>query len=298
MLVCVFLNMHCNRVCVNVFAIHGLTRVSAGKERRSVDYVDKLPDPDNPLPVEWYSWLHNVRKDVPTPQLSASLAREREERRRNAQQWDDEQNRKEMQAQLSMEQEEREHQAALNPHANTMFDQAMALSEAVSNTFNSGNNENLSVKIVQQSSHSYDTVTASSHRKPPLSQDKHQLQQPKVTVDQTTYKAPNLSDTSSNKHRDILKAYASTRTSPFLGVKPQIRADSHQKATEHQESSAETQESQSSESLSAEDLDALQELIQQQQRAPPSVQQMDPIDSYEKHMEKKRKRLLEEQQKQ
>lgn len=57
------------------------TFMEDGKERREVESANsKDIYPDN-LPVEWLSWLHQVRIDPPSEELSEMLDKERERRK-------------------------------------------------------------------------------------------------------------------------------------------------------------------------------------------------------------------------
>lgn len=79
---------------------------SAGHERRSVECPDisilgtDIPDMRN-IPVEWSSWLSFMRRDAPTPQLSAYLEEDRKIRAENAKSWQEEMERAALQAQMA-----------------------------------------------------------------------------------------------------------------------------------------------------------------------------------------------------
>lgn len=77
-----------------------------GNERRSVECPDMsilgtdIPDMRN-IPVEWSSWLSFIRRDAPTPQLSAYLEEDRKIRAENAKSWQEEMERAALQAQMA-----------------------------------------------------------------------------------------------------------------------------------------------------------------------------------------------------
>lgn len=175
---------------------------AAGQERRIVEYkTGGLPDPDEKIPVEWNSWLHHVRQEAPTAELSAKLAKERETRKQNAIKWEEEQQRRELQAQMmgnSPSQQQDTNLSMINAGASSLMNL---------NTVNSPS-------TASTSQHS---VNIQQHRR---------AEGANPLTDPSQYKAVDTTNMTSEQTRDVMKLYSQVRTSPFLGKKPQVRQNS------------------------------------------------------------------------
>eukprot|EP01080_Neovahlkampfia_damariscottae_P005063 gene5063-8663_t len=77
----------------NIYSVH----LTDGYERRLVQHpTETFPDMRN-IPVEWVSWLNKTRLEPPSEELSEALEKERERRRKNAEEWDREDERMRLQ---------------------------------------------------------------------------------------------------------------------------------------------------------------------------------------------------------
>jgi len=226
-----------------------------------------------------------VRKDAPTPDLVAKLERERETRRINTIKWEEEQRRKDLQAQF----ESGDASASEGALVSEFLHSAEASQSA---------DESVKTRLVQQSSkdgandpyYRKATHLSTSIPNPKL------VQQSKGFVDSKDYKAPNLSTLSSDQHRDVLKAYQQARTSPFQGIKPQIRSDSFVNNSNNRDNSSELDQ-RTAEKINYEmNGDGNAEPSQPQQQ--PNTQVGADLDAYNKFMQAKKKKLQEEQLKQ
>lgn len=150
----------------------------------------------------FFNYFLQVRKEAPSAELQAKLAQERETRKQNAIKWEEEFQRKELQAQMTNNQQQQEQQQQQSPIASIYLQ----------------NNTNSALSNVTSSTTTTNhTVNTSTHRR---SADTT------LAIDPSAYKAVDTSNMNTEQTRDVMKLYSQVRTSPFLGKKPQVRSNS------------------------------------------------------------------------
>jgi NADH:ubiquinone oxidoreductase subunit len=184
------------------------------------------------LPAEWHSWLHHRREVAPTAQLSAQLEKIREQTRKNAQLWEEEM------AQLNM-------RSGLN---DTSSVQRQGFEEIVQ-LMQNADSDTSETTIIQRTpsgnhpppSSSNDTLQTSDNTASDLTTDNSEVRglAPRKSVDDayhpSTHKAVDTTDMSAEELRDTLRAYSMSRTSRFLGVKPQMRSEARDALNQQQQ---------------------------------------------------------------
>lgn len=147
-----------------------------------------------------------VRKEAPSAEMQAKLAQERETRRQNAIKWEEEFQRKELQAKMLGHVQQQEQQP------------------------------NLASMMLQDNSHALvdnnQTTTTTNHG---VNTSKHRRAEGTMAVDPSSYKAVDTTNMNTEQTRDVMKLYSQVRTSPFLGKKPQVRSNSVRQQEEEQD---------------------------------------------------------------
>lgn len=156
------------------------------------------------IPVEWYSWLHGSRTNAPSEQLQHKLEKYRDTAKKNAIAYDEEQQRLELQNQVNQQQQGSQ-QRGPTSNAPPSFDYVL--------------------KRARHEDESSTTVAPSTQKKDPITPDSRLARDTtaRPSHDHTTFSGTNLTNLDAQQVRSEVKKFSGAKTSPFLGVKPQVR---------------------------------------------------------------------------
>jgi NADH:ubiquinone oxidoreductase subunit len=182
-----------------------------GREYRMAEQPDGDIVDTTTIPAEWHSWLHHTRELPPSEELQQQLAKYRKNVQKNVKEWEEEQERDEVQSHIS----DRSQSTSSSSSGPPTFDYVV---KRLNSKDDSSQPSNLNVQknnpLVPDPRLARNTSgRASTNIKDPSS-----------------FTSKNTSHMTSDEVRDEMKKFSNARTSPFLGVKPQIRTNIQENA--------------------------------------------------------------------
>jgi NADH:ubiquinone oxidoreductase subunit len=187
---------------------------ASGRDSRIAQTADGDAVDTTTIPVEWYSWLHHTRDTAPSAELQDKLAKYRETVQKNAKAWEDEQQRQEVQSQVG-----NQRQASSNAPPSFDYVVKRLRSEDAAPAFTA---------TAREPSNPSDGLSSSQRdQKNPLTPESRLARDTTVrpAQDHTTYVGKDMTGMSTQEVRSEMKKFSQSKTSPFLGVKPQIRTN-------------------------------------------------------------------------
>lgn len=211
--------------------VHGIKYFSqiteTGVERRWFQHPKGEMFPDN-IPSEWYSWLRFRRDEAPTKELSETLEKIREQTKRNAKLWQEEMMRMEFRSDLTEQDASKDNFQAIVHKLRTeeeMTEEFIPEREIRTDSAADIRNDDFTAQEPPSVNSTVDLIQSSMPPRRRLA--------PRISVEKAysarEKKAVDITNLSPEELRDTIRAYSLSRTSKFLGVKPQIRTEAKER---------------------------------------------------------------------